>query len=133
MEQGQKESVTAKPTCACGEAPKLIFSCSGGSDVGALTDQAARKLTRDGAGRMYCLAGIGGRVSGIMETTRSAARILVVDGCPQDCARKTMEHAGFHAFDHLRLSDLGLAKGSSPLTEGSLARVTARAAAILAS
>ena len=30
----------AKNACACGTAPKLIFPCSGGSDVGALTDQA---------------------------------------------------------------------------------------------
>ena len=28
-------------------------------DVGAIADQAARKLTKDGAGTMYCLAGIG--------------------------------------------------------------------------
>jgi uncharacterized metal-binding protein len=34
--------------------------------VGAIADQAGRKLTRVGAGKMFCLAGIGGRVSGIM-------------------------------------------------------------------
>ena len=54
----------------CSAAPKLIFACSGAADVGAIADQAARKLTREGKGKMFCLAGIGGRVSGIMKSTR---------------------------------------------------------------
>ncbi len=49
--------MTEKQAGACGGAPKLIFPCSGGADVGALADQAARRLTRDGFGTMYCLAG----------------------------------------------------------------------------
>ena len=91
----RRKVMTGSTTCTCSAAPKLIFPCSGGSDVGAVSDQAARKLTRDGAGKMYCLAGIGGRVTGIMETTKSAARVLAIDGCEQDCARKTLELAGF--------------------------------------
>ncbi len=39
-----------RTTCACSGAPTLIFPCSGGSDVGCLTDQAARKMTKDGTG-----------------------------------------------------------------------------------
>jgi len=47
---------------------------------------------------MFCLAGIGGRVSGIMETTRSAAAVLAIDGCTLDCARKCLEQAGLDGF-----------------------------------
>jgi len=119
--------------CACGVAPKLIFPCSGGSDVGAITDQTARKLTRDGVGKMYCLAGIGGRVGGIMETTRAADAILAIDGCPQDCARKTLELAVFTGFAHLRLSDIGLKKGTSPMTDTHVAHVAAHAQELLKS
>ncbi|OHB66947.1 MAG: zinc-binding protein [Planctomycetes bacterium RBG_13_63_9] len=102
--------------CQCGEAPKLIFACSGAADVGQIADLAARKLTADGAGKMFCLAGVGGRVSGIMATTQAAAAILAIDGCPLDCARKTLEEAGFDQFEHLRISDLGMDKGESPPT-----------------
>ncbi len=102
--------------CACDAAPKLIFACSGAADVGHVSDQAARKLTAEGAGKMFCLAGIGGRVSGILETTKAASAILAIDGCPLDCVRKTLEQAGFHQFEHLRLSELGLEKGKSPPT-----------------
>ena len=117
--------------CACGTAPKLIFSCSGGSDVGALTDQAARTLTKNGAGKMYCLAGIGGRVSGIMATTESAAKILAIDGCPVNCARKALELAGFKKVEHLTLADIGLQKGQSPVTPENIDKVTQKAATLL--
>ena len=102
--------------CGCNAALKLVFACSGAADVGAISDQAARQLTRDGVGKMFCLAGIGGRVSGIVETTKAAAAILAIDGCPLDCARKTLEEAGFSDFKHLRLTDLGMDKGKTPAT-----------------
>lgn len=113
-------------TCSCSAAPKLIFPCSGGSDVGAVSNQAARKLTREGAGKMYCLAGIGGRVAGIMETTKAAGAILAIDGCEQDCARKTLELAGFTGFAHLRLSDLGMAKGQTPPNDTNIEKAAAK-------
>ena len=125
-------SDAANCACGCSVGPKLIFACSGAADVGAVADQAARKLTRDGAGKMYCLAGIGGRVSGIVESTKAASRILVIDGCPQDCARNTMEQAGFNRFDFIRLSDMGLEKGKTPVAEETIAKVAAVGAGKLA-
>jgi len=117
---------TAKPSCGCGAAPKLIFACSGAADVGHISDLAARKLTAEGAGKMLCLAGIGGRVSGIMATTEAAKSILVIDGCPLDCARKTLEGAGFTEFTHERLSDLGMEKGKTSATPEHVDKVVAR-------
>ena len=115
-----------KRTTACDAAPKLIFACSGAADVGQISDLAARKLTADGAGRMFCLAGIGGRVSCIMESTAAASAILVIDGCRMDCARKTLAEAGFTQFEHLRLSDLGMEKGKTPATPEHVDQVAAR-------
>lgn len=114
--------MNGKSACACGSAPKLIFACSGAADVGAIADQAARKLTKDGVGKMYCLAGIGGRVGGIMATTESAARILAIDGCPVNCAKNTLEQAGFKKYEHLQLADLGMEKGKTPPTAETVAK-----------
>ena len=109
--------------CACSSAPKLIFACSGAADVGAISDQAARKMTRDGVGKMFCLAGIGGRISGIMKTTEAAAKILAIDGCPLDCVKRCLEQAEFSDFEHLQLANLGLKKGESPVTDENIAKV----------
>jgi len=112
--------------CACDAAPKLIFACSGAADVGHISDLAARKLTVEGVGKMFCLAGIGGRVSGIMATTQAASEILAIDGCPLDCARQTLEEAGFTQFEHVRLSDLGMEKGKTPAVPEHVDKVVAR-------
>ena len=112
--------------CACGVAPKLIFACSGAADVGQISDLAARKMTAEGVGKMFCLAGIGGHVTGIVATTRAAAAILAIDGCPLDCARKALEASQFHQFEHLRLSDLGMEKGQSPATDERIEQVVSR-------
>jgi len=105
-----------KGECLCRAGPKLIFACSGASDVGALADQAARHLTREGTGKMYCLAGIGGRVNSIVKTTEQASKILAIDGCSLDCAKRCLEAAGFTRYDHLRVTDLGMKKGETPVT-----------------
>jgi len=124
--------MSKKSACGCGSAPKLIFACSGAADVGAVADQAARKLTKDGTGKMFCLAGIGGRVSGIMATTKSAGRILAIDGCPLNCAKNSLEQGGFKKYEHLQLADLGMEKGKTPPTPEAIAKVVAAGTAKLA-
>lgn len=100
------------------EEPKpIIYSCSGCSDAGELADLVARRLSKQGVGEMSCLAGIGGRVKSLMLKAQKAQRIVVVDGCPLNCARHTLEGAGFTQFQHIELHKLGHRKGSCPVTE----------------
>ena len=105
----------------------MIFACSGAADVGEISDLAARRLTKIGPSKMFCLAGIGGRVKGIMQTTEKAAHILAIDGCSLDCVKLCLEEAGFTEFDQFRVTDLGLEKGKSPATEENIATVVAAA------
>lgn len=109
--------------CSCSSGPKLIFSCSGAADVGELADQAARKLSREGSGKMFCLAGIGGQVSGIIKTTEAASSILAIDGCPLGCAKKSLEVAGFSKFNHLMLSEHGFEKGKTEVSQEAIENV----------
>lgn len=113
--------------CGCSAAPKLIFSCSGAADVGELADRTARNLSRNGSGKMFCLAGIGGRVSGIIKSTEAASAILAIDGCALDCTRKSLEEAGFAQFNHLRLTDLGFEKGNTEVDSDAIAKVVDQA------
>ena len=110
----------------CSGGPKLIFSCSGAADVGAVADQAARRLTQEGAGSMFCLAGIGGCVAPIMEKTKSASRILAIDGCQLNCVSETLKQGGFDRFEHLLVTDCGLEKGKTEVNDENISKVTAR-------
>ena len=114
--------------CSCSGGPKLIFACSGAADVGAVTDQAGRKMTRDGVGKMFCLAGVGGRVSGIMKMTEAASGVLAIDGCSLLCAKNCLEQAGFTDFEHLCLSELGMEKGHTEVSEANVALVASEGA-----
>ncbi len=109
----------------------LIFACSGAADVGEITDRAARKMATDGIGKMFCLAGIGGKVTGIMETTEKASDILAIDGCPLNCTKNCLEQAGFENFKYLQLADMGLEKGNSPASDENISTVIKEAADLM--
>ena len=115
-----------QPKCSCLGNTDLMFSCSGAADLAEIGDRAVRTLHKAGDAKMFCLAGIAGKVELIEVNTRGADRILVVDGCDSDCAKKTMEFGGFTDFIHLRISDLGMEKGKTPVTGERIAIVAAK-------
>ncbi len=95
----------------CGASPRpMILACSGGSNVGQLTNQAAVELHREGHGRMFCLAGLGGGVAGLVKAAREAGEVIVLDGCPLGCARASVEQAGVRADRYVLVTDLGIEK-----------------------
>ena len=92
--------------CLCEPNEILIFSCAGSSNVGQIANQAAIKLAQSGVGRYFCLAGIGGHVSGMIESTKAGKMLIAIDGCPVACAKKTLEHAGFKIDEYVQITDL---------------------------
>lgn len=96
--------------CLCEATEILIFPCSGGSNVGQIANQAGVKLTQDGMGRFFCLAGIGGHVSGMIESTKAGKVLVAIDGCPVACAKKTLEHAGFNIDEYVEITSMGIEK-----------------------
>ncbi len=90
----------------------MVLSCSGGPNVGQISSEVARKLTVDNKAVMFCLAGLGGDVEPLVERTDGAERVLVIDGCPVACAKKTLER---HCIEHewLELTGPGIEKSPS--------------------
>jgi uncharacterized metal-binding protein len=88
----------------------MILACSGGSNVGQLSNQAAVELTQEGFGKMFCLAGIGGQLSGFMQSAKDVPEMVVIDGCSTACAKATLEQAGVPMQRYLVLTDLDIEK-----------------------
>jgi uncharacterized metal-binding protein len=88
----------------------MILPCSGASSVGQLSHMAAAALSREGAGRMYCLAGIGAGLEPFLAAAQQAERLIVVDGCRTACGRSILEKAGIDCRNHLVITDLGIAR-----------------------
>jgi len=114
-----------KNTCMCQEAGVFIFPCSGGSDVGALADRVGRKMAKCGQARMFCLAGVGAGIPGMIESVKAAKKTIAIDGCPVSCAKKVLENAGFKpvAFN---LKDMGFEKGKTAINDESIDKALAQ-------
>lgn len=111
--------------CMCQEAGVLVFSCSGSSDVGELSDRVGRTIAKCGQAKMFCLAGIGAHIPGMIESARAAKKIISIDGCPVSCAKKTLEHAGFKVEPY-NLKDLRFEKGKTKVDEDSIKSAVAK-------
>jgi uncharacterized metal-binding protein len=96
--------------CLCESNDILIFSCAGSSNVGQIANQVAVRLAQEGTGRYFCLAGIGGHVSGMIESTKAGKMLIAIDGCPVGCGKKTLEHAGFKIDEYVQVTELGIEK-----------------------
>lgn len=93
-----------------GRRPPLVYSCSGCSSAAQMANHLALRLDRDGVAEMSCIAGVGGGVTGLVRTARSARRILALDGCVLKCVSACLSRVGVLADSHLVLSDYGVKK-----------------------
>lgn len=96
--------------CLCQANEIVVFPCSGGSNCGQIANSVAVHLTEEGVGTLFCLAGIGAHVPGMIESAKSAKRIVAIDGCSVACAKKTIEHAGLNVTDYIDITKEGIAK-----------------------
>jgi len=96
--------------CACGSANVAIFPCVGAANVGQLSNKIAIELEKQGIGNLMCTAGIGARAPGLMKSAEASDRIIAIDGCPVNCASKTLELAGFKVDRQIIISELGIKK-----------------------
>ena len=113
------------------ENDALIFACCGAADVGELSDLAARKVHKEGAGKFFCLTGIGAGIDMFIDKTKAAQQVVAIDGCPVDCTKKLLEKYDINAFDFIRVTDLGFEKGQSPVTEESTETIAGKIRSVL--
>lgn len=120
-------------SCCAGEGRTvLLYGCSGGANVGEIADQAARRLMYQNCGAMFCMAGLGGGIQGMIQTAKDADLNLVIDGCDMDCAKKVFEQAGVTNFQQLRVTDLGIEKAKpKAATDEEISQVVAKAKEML--
>jgi uncharacterized metal-binding protein len=103
----------AQEKCCAGGENIMILACSGGSNVGQLSNQAAVELTREGYGKMFCLAGIGGQLSGFVQSAKDVSVMVAIDGCQVGCAKAILKQAEVPLKHYLVLTDEGIEKNKN--------------------
>lgn len=96
--------------CCSAPSTTTVLACSGGSNVGQITNEVAKILDIAGEGKFFCLAGVGGHISGMVASVEGCDKVLVLDGCPVACARKVMEAASIGNYEYVVVTDLGIEK-----------------------
>jgi len=96
--------------CCSSDGNIMILACSGGSNVGQLSNQAAVELTREGFGKMFCLAGIGGQLSGFVQSAKDVPQMLAIDGCSVGCTKAILEQANVPLKNYIVVTELGIEK-----------------------
>lgn len=116
--------------CCAANNEVMILACSGGSNVGQLSNRAAVELTQEGFGKMYCLAGIGGQLKGFVQSAKDVPVIAAIDGCAVGCARAILKNAGIQNYNYVVLTDLGIEKNKDfNLSDEDITRVKKAVAA----
>jgi uncharacterized metal-binding protein len=96
--------------CCSPDGNVMILACSGGSNVGQLSNRAAVELTQEGFGKMFCLAGIGGHLSGFVQSAKGIPEVVLIDGCDQGCGRAIFTHLDIPLSRYVVITDLGIEK-----------------------
>ena len=100
------------PDRCCGDSKRtvLFYACSGGANVAEVADQTAREMMFAGKGTMFCLAGLGAGIKGMIQTAKDADLNVVIDGCDVDCAKKIFDNSGLDNYVQIKVTDLGIEK-----------------------
>jgi len=85
-----------------------LVTCSGISNTGKLTTQAALTLLQRMPGH-YVWVHAKQSAESLEEEVRDADRVIVLDGCPDCCARKKLP-AGMMPHCHIIATEMGIVK-----------------------
>jgi uncharacterized metal-binding protein len=111
-------------SCCAGGSNRMIIWCAGAANVGQMTNQLAVELSREGYGRLFCLAGIAAHRGGFVRSVKDADDMLVLDGCPIACANKIIEHVEATPKNHFIITEMGIEKAAgAPLIREEMDRI----------
>lgn len=95
-----------------------IVSCSGASNTGKYADEVARRLEENGDAEMVCLAKIAIQNKPLIDKLKALqTKIVVLDGCPINCAEKILGKEGLTNIIHINTTNFDIVKGKTPLTD----------------
>jgi uncharacterized metal-binding protein len=99
-----------KKKCLCSSSDVRVVACSGASNVGQIANQAAIGLAKEKVAGFFCLAGVGGHIKGMVKSAKEADLMVAIDGCPVQCAAKTLQHADIEPAIQIIVTELGIEK-----------------------
>lgn len=96
----------------------FVLSCSGASNTGFYADKVVRLLAESGQANMICLPKVAINDEKLIEKVKTTdQKVVVIDGCPINCAEKILKEKWITNFAHINITDYGIVKGKTPITD----------------
>jgi len=99
---------------SCGkdaEGLDIILACDGASSVGQVGHEVAVKLTKEVEGaRMCCITAVGAGSQTHINIARKARKLIIINGCPLECASKVVRNIGIEPSYEITISKEGVDK-----------------------
>ncbi|HDS08776.1 MAG TPA: hypothetical protein ENN73_00985 [Firmicutes bacterium] len=102
--------------CSCG-GNRIVYSCSGGSNVGQITNDLARKFAEENLAVMSCGIALGGDLKGFIASAKQSEKNILLDGCQVGCLGKVFARHEITNIDHFILTDFGIQKNKDLFPE----------------
>jgi uncharacterized metal-binding protein len=99
-----------KKNCMSDSSDVRVVACSGASNLGQIANQAAIELAKEKVAGFFCLAGVGAHIKGMVKSGKEAGLMVAIDGCPVQCAAKTLQHAEIEPAIQVIVTELGIEK-----------------------
>lgn len=102
-------------TCGCSPTGTIIYFCSGGSNVGQISNEVTKQMISRGMGKFSCLAIVGSDGEGFIASAKKTNRIVVIDGCATRHAYRRKKHTGIEPTVHEVVTDWEIKKDNEQL------------------
>lgn len=88
----------------------LIYCCTGCSNTAQMANYVALQLDKRGVAEMSGSAGVAAGIPSLLKIARSGRPVIVLDGCPIACAKKSLAQHNITPDDYIQLSSYGVKK-----------------------
>jgi uncharacterized metal-binding protein len=68
------------------------------------------ELAKEKVAGFFCLAGVGAHIKGMVKSGKEAGLMVAIDGCPVQCAAKTLQHAEIEPAIQVIVTELCIEK-----------------------
>ncbi|OGU53928.1 MAG: hypothetical protein A2V66_16965 [Ignavibacteria bacterium RBG_13_36_8] len=85
--------------------------------TGSYSDLVARKLMQSGKAKMLCLVRYSIDERFAEKSKEEYINIIVLDGCPTNCAEEILKQRGITNYKHINTTDFEIIKGKTPVME----------------
>ena len=99
-----------KKKCSCSSSDVRVVACSGACNVGQIANQAAVDLSKEDVAGFFCLAAVAAHIEAMVKSAREAGMMISIDGCPVQCAAKTLQHLEIEPAIQIIVTEMGIEK-----------------------